>query len=429
MEKLNIADISLLNHAHSNGIIDLTHVLEQSEKLKRKEILKQYRYKYLGKEDRWYWYKSDPTQPHGREKIRRKKKEDLEQRIIKYHLSHVEAGLLTSPSVSRMFDDYAKTAKKEQSVLATSINRYKNYFDKYIASSDLADIEITNVTEKDIKSLLDGIIKGKVENNRITKKTFNDIKAVINNIFAFAKSERDLDCISTKSYMLDLKYSKRHFKPTKKRDEECVYSEQELNVICDYIIGRYRKDSNDVRELGILFCFVTGLRSGELSCLKTSDLTNYILYVTRHLSRDENSKYIIVDGVKEGEDIKKVYLSDTALTVWNWLLKVNLKNSNPTEYVFYDDNMPVHKHLVTHHFDTTLRKICKKLEIPFRSPHKMRATYISKSIDNGANPTDIQRNVGHKDLSTTMNNYYHTTKSHEQLRNDFNRAESLVIPA
>ena len=283
------------------------------------------------------------------------------------------------------------------------------------------------MTERDVKELLDGIVKGKTGDKRITKKVFNEIKGIINNIFSYAKTERDIQCISTKSYMVDLKYNKRHFKIPKKRDEECVYSEHEMTMIKDYIVNLYKMDKANTRQLGILFCFMTGLRSGELSCLKNSDLTGNVLHVSRHLTRDEKSTYTIIDGAKEGEDAKEVILSDNALVVWKCLQKVNLKNGNPTNYVFYDDNMPIHKHLITHYFDTTLRHICKELKMPFRSPHKIRATYISTKIDNGANPTYIQRNVGHKELSTTLNNYKFKTKSHDQLREEFNRAESFII--
>jgi len=43
------------------------------------------------------------------------------------------------------------------------------------------------------------------------------------------------------------------------------------------------------------------------------------------------------------------------------------------------------------------------------------------------NPTDIQKNVGHKELRTTLNNYKYQTKTTEQLRNELNRAETFSI--
>ena len=427
MKNPSTTDTNLLKHAIESGIIDLACILEQSEKLRRKEILKQYNYWYNAKQDRWYWYEPDVTKPEGRKPIKRKEKGDLEQHIVEYHLAHTDPDLKSSPTVREIFDDYFESTKKDKSILISTLNRYRNYFNKYIGATKLADLKIVKVTEKDIKELLDGIVKGKSGDDRITKKVFNEIKSIINNIFSFAKTERDIECIGTKGYMIELKYNKRLFKIPKKSDEESVYSESELTMIKDYIINLYKSGQATTRELGILFCFVTGLRSGELACLKNSDLTGNVLHISRHLTRDENSRYTMIDGAKEGEEAKEVILSDNALAIWKCLQKVNLKNGNPTNFVFYDDSMPTHKHLVTHHFDTTLRHICKELKMPFRSPHKMRATYISSKIDNGVNPTDVQRNVGHKELSTTLNNYKYKTKSHEQLRDEFNRAEPFVI--
>ena len=427
LHQLNIDNAILLSHAIDSGIIDLACILEQSEQLRRKEILKQYNYWYNANQDRWYWYEPDVTRPEGRKPIKRKNQGDIEQHIVEYHLSHTDPELKSSPTVSSIFDEYFEATKRDKSILISTLNRYRNYINKYIATGKIASLEIARVTEKDVKLLLDSIVKGKVGDKRITKKVFNEIKSIINNIFSFAKTERDIDCIGTKSYMIELKYNKRNFKIPKKSDEESVYSEHELTMIKDYIIGLYQRNKASTRELGILFCFITGLRSGELACLKNSDLTGNVLHISRHLTRDEDSRYIIIDGVKEGEEAKEVILSDNALAVWKCLKKVNLKEGNPTSFIFYDDKMPTHKHLVTHHFDTTLRHICKELEIPFRSPHKMRATYISSKIDNGVNPTDVQRNVGHKELSTTLNNYKYKTKSHEQLKDEFNRAEPFVI--
>jgi len=57
----------------------------------------------------------------------------------------------------------------------------------------------------------------------------------------------------------------------------------------------------------------------------------------------------------------------------------------------------------------------------------MRATYISSRFDNRMNPTAIQENVDHKELSTALNNYKYQTKTTEQLKNELNRAETFSI--
>ena len=57
----NNTEPNILNHALDSGIIDLAYLSEQCEKLKRKEILKNYNYWYNQKKEAWLWYEPDPT--------------------------------------------------------------------------------------------------------------------------------------------------------------------------------------------------------------------------------------------------------------------------------------------------------------------------------------------------------------------------------
>ncbi len=63
-----------------------------------------------------------------------------------------------------------------------------------------------------------------------------------------------------------------------------------------------------------------------------------------------------------------------------------------------------------------LKRYCKLLEIPYRSSHKARKTYISTLIDGGVNINTIREIVGHKDERTTLNCYCYDRLAKDERR-------------
>lgn len=73
--------------------------------------------------------------------------------------------------------------------------------------------------------------------------------------------------------MGDLDISRNSYKKVIKRDEDEVFSEEEIPKILGYL-----RAENDIRSLGLLLSFETGMRIGELSALKYSDIHSKKLY-------------------------------------------------------------------------------------------------------------------------------------------------------
>ena len=69
-----------------------------------------------------------------------------------------------------------------------------------------------------------------------------------------------------------------------------------------------------------------------------------------------------------------------------------------------------------------LRKYCEQLNIPYRSPHKMRKTVISKMVDAQMNINTVRKFAGHEDEKTTYNNYCFDVKRKEENRNQLEEA-------
>ena len=62
-------------------------------------------------------------------------------------------------------------------------------------------------------------------------------------------------------------------------------------------------------------------------------------------------------------------------------------------------------------FNKRLSQICKKLNIPHRTMHKIRKTYGTTLIDSNVDEGFITEQMGHSDISTTKKLYYFSNKT------------------
>jgi integrase len=168
----------------------------------------------------------------------------------------------------------------------------------------------------------------------------------------------------------------------------------------------------------VLLTFETGLRVGELSSIKWSDVDGYLLNVNKreiHYKGDDG-KYIyeIVDEAKTDAGTRKVILSENAQR----LLK-QIRTINPFgEYVFMKDR----KRIRGACFTKRLLGICKSLNITQRSEHKARKTYATKLLDAGLNDRLVISQMGHTQIETTRKHYYFNNKNIEQNKKQIEKA-------
>lgn len=59
----------------------------------------------------------------------------------------------------------------------------------------------------------------------------------------------------------------------------------------------------------------------------------------------------------------------------------------------------------------TLRTLCNRLDIEYRSSHKLRKTFVSSLIDEGVNINTVREVAGHAAEQTTMQYYCYDRKS------------------
>lgn len=403
----------------------MNDIAENLKAMERKEILNNHPYKvWQGKDGKWKTFLVDSTKKEGRRQVARATKESVEDAIVEdYKQNHEQRH-----KVYQLFEDWMEYAREVNDLSLNSIDRYTNDFNKYIKNTKFAERDIKSITENDVIDFMESLVVGKEEKDKLTRKCFTNIKIVVNGIFTYTKSKKRVQCVSVRDTLQNIKFSDRHFKYSIKKDSEEVYSDEEINKLVNHIVDsylnmRYKK----TRELGILFIVLTGIRIGELLTLKTTDEDNGKLYIQRTLTKGKvrgKTTWFEKDYPKTIESMNGIELNDSAIEIWNWIRKQNMKNGIFSEYMFYEEGFG---RLKICHFERTLQRLCKETGIPYKSLHKLRKTYSSILFANDVDKKTIQSQMRHRSFKTTEEHYLFSTRSREYVREQINQADILKI--
>lgn len=149
-----------------------------------------------------------------------------------------------------------------------------------------------------------------------------------------------------------------------------------------------------------------GLRVGEVLALATNDidLKNRKINVHRTLTTDENG--VVIMGNKT-----KTYAGKRILPIPEHLYPhiveqmriADSQENNEEKLLFKPDNQ---KYTYRNNVNSELQRILKKyFNIKDISTHSLRHSYGTRCIEAGMAPVVVQRLMGHKDITVTLNTY------------------------
>ena len=387
---------TLLNELLKNGILDKTVICE-IEAMKNQEYLKMHRYKiYQNKDGRWVTYLP------GRRRIQRKNKEELESLVIEYYKQN-EA----DPTIADIFKEWNERRVNLNKIKLSTATRFDQDFDKFF--SDFGKKRLSETSPNDISEFLEE----QVAKYHLSRKAFANLKTLTKGIFKRAKK---LGCFPYSVDMIfqDLDVSDADFKPKIVDDAKEIFYDDELELITAYCKER----ADDLSCLGVLLIFATGLRVGEVVTLKGTDILNGEIYVHRTETQfrlNGKNYFEVSEYPKTPAGVRRVIVPDSYL----WLLDI-LKKSK--DYIF----IGMHgKRMHTSQIRKRLYQICRNLEIPIRSPHKLRKTYGTILLDNHVDSKMIEKQMGHTDISTTELHYHRDRKRAQQKRDIINSIAEL----
>ena len=382
----------LLKYAIEHDMIDLSYVQEQIEMSKRKELLEKHPYKiWEGNDGKWRTYLQEVNGE--RRMIKRNSLVDIENAIIEHIKREME-----NPTLEEVFREWNDRRLKLKKISQSSHLRFNQIFNRHY--KEFGKKKIKSITAQDIEEFLEE----QIAQFELSAKAFSNLKTITKGLLKRAK-KRNLIVMNVEELFQEMDTSESHFTKRIKEDCEEVFNEEELPLILTYL-----SENPDLKNLGILLMFLTGIRVGELVALKHSDFDGNTFKIRRTETKyiDENGKYIygIKDFPKSEAGIRTVIIPKS----YSWVTN-RLRLFNPFgEFVFVENN----KRLTTNCMRRRMERVCDKLGIVRKSPHKARKTYGSILLDNGIDNKLITDVMGHTDILCTEGHYLRNRKTIER---------------
>ncbi|OYO51535.1 site-specific integrase, partial [Lachnotalea glycerini] len=190
----------------------------------------------------------------------------------------------------------------------------------------------------------------------------------------------------------------------KTEDKEVqVFSMKEQRLIVDAALH-----SQDRRAIGIVVCFYTGIRLGELCALKWSDIDieTGTMSIMRTVSRtrifeEEPYKTVLLVGTpKSRKSVRKIPLPAFLLKLINESIECDFNH----EYIFSGKDVPSDPRS----YQKLFKKILKELKLQERKFHAIRHTFATRALELGVDIKTLSEILGHSSVSITLDIYAHS---------------------
>lgn len=378
--------------------------------MNKQEALQKHKYSiWQGKNGKYYTKLPDSTNSSGVKQIMRNSMEKLEEAIAEFY---IESDY--NPTVKDTYMAWVKNKFSRGEICKGTVDRYDKDFEKYFKSVNFYKRRMKYISENDLENFMVTTI---VENN-LTHKAFSNCRTLIYGIFKFAKKEGTTN-ISITNFIKDLEVSEKLFKKKIVKKEEEVFDEDEIPMIQYYL-----ETHPTIINLGILLTFYIGVRAGELSTIKMSDidLKKRTIFIQRTEIKYKNEKGLTIRDVRDfpktDAGVRYIILTDKAIEIIKRILAIQ----HHTEWLLEKDGKRIRGQMYSLH----LYRICDKLHIQRRSVHKIRKTYITNLLDAEVDESLVMEQVGHANIDTTQRYYYFSNRTNKTKLEQLSKADQRM---
>ncbi|MCD8148628.1 MAG: tyrosine-type recombinase/integrase [Clostridiales bacterium] len=382
----------MLKYAVENGMIDLSHIQECIEIQQRKELIERHPYKiYESKDGKWCTYL--PDKKKGRVFRKRNTKKELEDLVVEYWKAEVD-----NPTIEEVFTEWNDRRLELKKIVASTHTRNKQVFNRHY--KEFGKHKIKSVSPEDFTEFLEE----QIPEYNLTAKAFANLKGVTRGVLLRAK-RRGLISFSPDEVFEEADISDTEFRKNVKEDCEEVFDEEETDLMERYLI-----EHQDIWNLGILLMFVSGIRVGELVALKWDCFYDDEIYIRRTETRYEDDAGMWRYRIKEFPKTRAGWRTIVIPQAYQWIWGALREMSGEEEYVFSRN----HERMTTACIRARIYRVCDKVGIQRRSPHKVRKTYCSILFDNKIDSKLIKDQMGHVDIMCSELNYHRNRKRKDQ---------------
>ncbi|MEA4932207.1 MAG: tyrosine-type recombinase/integrase [Lawsonibacter sp.] len=196
--------------------------------------------------------------------------------------------------------------------------------------------------------------------------------------------------------------------------------------------------AKDIRALGIILTFYTGIRLGELCALKWSDIdyeagtmsiTKTVTRV-RNFQSGENKSTLLVGTPKSHKSMRKIPLPKFLLNMYKECRQFCVGEKC---YISSGTNIPTDPRA----YQKLFKKVLSNAGVKDRKFHAIRHTFATRALELGIDIKTLSEILGHANVSITLNIYAHSLIEQKKIAMDrFNElhathmiSTSIAVPA
>lgn len=176
-------------------------------------------------------------------------------------------------------------------------------------------------------------------------------------------------------------------------------------------------DGNPNIQLFVAIALLAGLRRGELAALKWEDVDFEKGFLIINKSKIVIDKKEYIKAPKTNSGNRKIYVPELLLKILKKYRERYIinklkygRNFNDSGYVAAQENgTPFSPQGISNCYVRFMKR--HSGEIRYLKFHGLRHSYASLLIENGENPKTVQHNLGHSDVSLTLQIYSHSYES------------------
>ena len=377
---------------------------------KKEEILSKHKYKiFQGSDGRWKTTVSDETKKSGRRIIAKSDYNDFINELVAFYDSIEDNSNSINESLCTLTDILPKWLefKEVHTDSGSYIKRIYVDWNKYYKGKDIANIPVQNMTQ----IYLDKWVHQTIKDYNLTRKQYYNMSIIIRQCLDYCCQ---LNILQSNPFR-DVKINKKLFRKVRKpKSKTQVFLVKEQLLLFNEANNSFLRCPKCTTPLMIMFNFFLGLRIGELTALKWTDIEDNYLYVHRSEVEDVkldlntgdviSTSFKVVEYTKSDAGDRYVYLNSEAKKILRIVKRVNFEyGRNDDGFIFL--NMRNGRRTTTDAVSTYLQNLCIRAGIANKSSHKIRKTYISSLFDHNINIDTIRRMAGHESEKTTLQNY------------------------
>lgn len=262
---------------------------------------------------------------------------------------------------------------------------------KIISSSPISELDIENISQEQLRNFLNSLI-------------YNYSDSVISKVYMHLRKAFKLALkrgYITKNLMDDTEDLPKPCSRKPKRKVESLTIDEHRNLINVLLNEEVTHKYKNI----ILLMLYTGMRVGETLAInykRDIDFTTNELRICRTLTRVKGDIYVLGNKTKTYSSTRNFPITPVVSRLLRDSIFRCKGNSEDLLFWDYKNDTVINPGEINHY----LKRIAKKYKIcPKIHNHMLRHTYATRCIESGMPAVVLQKKLGHKDISVTLNTY------------------------